>query len=1202
MPDQELADFDDDALKETLKQLNRSHGQISPSLIPHTTVSPTLEQWCQPVLFPALGIEAQTGTRIVTESGIFEPAGVIALPEQAVQAEYQGKAARRDLACLVWVLPWRSSNLDAIPAEQEQLSEEESPFAGLTYMEIAQRSLLASDVPWGIVTNGCKLRLLSKGTAHKPRAFVEMDLEAVIQQRGTQEGKLAFRYLLGLFAGESFTVLDDKDRTRLDRVLQESDRHGQEISDELKQNVFRALEELGDGFLEYMKARPDEVTAFSAEYILEPTPSDALLTEVYQESMSLMYRLLFLFYAESRDMLPMEDELYRETYSLEAIRDEIISVVDDPDPTQFFGKGSLALWGRLQELFALVEQGGLGNRIPAYDGGLFDPENHPFLVTFAVGDYYLARAIDLLSRTRPSKNRPRGEGRKKVTYRDLDVRHLGSIYEGILEYSAHIATEELAIMQRGAGGKKYEEYVGVSELKADELGQLAEYKAALAEDPENPRLPNRCKVAGVKEPGQYFLVFGGRESKRKSSGSYYTPDYIVQYIVENTLGPLVRGENREGDLHNKLLTAEEILELKVLDPAMGSGHFLVAATEFLARAYGEALIRAGRDDDGVMSEEEFIRYKRIVAERCIYGVDINPMAVELAKLSMWLFTMDKSRPLSFLNYQFKSGNALAGASLDNLEELPLFEYHFKTKVPIMIGILFQILQRETDSIQDINAKKSLEIEIESLKKPFRKILDAWFEKLFNQSNHNYYAFLSDFNLAIDFQSKFSQDHNIFHWEISFPEIYFDENAQNLDCPGFDAVIGNPPYGFHQIHGDSIKEYFRSFYKTIGGSFEQYFLFYERTLSLLKTGGIHGFIVPITWLTVPSAKKLREFILKCNKIIEICWLPKLVFAEVKVDTLVSIIQKVNKISEAKASIISVKFHGEDDFQIIRKISSFNQETFLNNDCYIGIFKEDLDNEIIEKMCSVSIVLSKISNPCSGYNPYENGKGQAPNGGIQTSETVKSKPYHSSCKISDEWKPEIVGRNLERYSVHFSGERWVKYGPWLAAPRDPENFIGRRILVQEITGGDSKRIVAAFYDEELYHSRDVIPIRLDVHRESSRDYHPYYLLAIINSKLITWYHHKNNPKSKKKLFPKILVSDLKKIPIFDLNLEIKAEKGIHDKIVSTVNSLVSILTDSRSSSQPKMRRRIAELDQSLDSMIYDLYGLTESEKMLVESVVN
>jgi len=341
--------------------------------------------------------------------------------------------------------------------------------------------------------------------------------------------------------------VDAAGQSLLDRVAEGSDRHGKEIGDELKANVFSALQELGEGFLDFLRANPTATSEWrdrrapgmSREKFLT---SDVLLDDIYHESLSLMYRLLFLFYAESRELLPLDNELYQ-TYSLESIRDDVHSVQDDPDPKRFYAKGNSDLWARLKELFGFLDKG-WGNVIPPYNGGLFDPEKHEFLETFAVGDYYLARAIDLLSRTKPRIGQNRGEGRKKVTYRDLDVRHLGSIYEGILEYTSHIADQEYVILREGTGANATEEYVAVAELNRDQHRQITAWKEAVEENAENPRIPRGCKVTGNVEAGQYYLVFGGRESKRKSSGSYYTPDYIVQFIVENTLGPLVRGECR----------------------------------------------------------------------------------------------------------------------------------------------------------------------------------------------------------------------------------------------------------------------------------------------------------------------------------------------------------------------------------------------------------------------------------------------------------------------------------------------------------------------------------------------------------------------------------------------------------------------------------------------------------------------------------
>ena len=282
---------------------------------------------------------------------------------------------------------------------------------------------------------------LSRATSHKPRCFLEADLVALIDRKADQQALRAFRFVLGLFSAPCFTEVDQAGQSLLDRVAEGSDRHGKEIGDELKENVFSALQELGEGFLAYIRANAKTTDEWrnpeSAEFVAGEVSHSRRYcwSDIYHESLSLMYRLLFLFYAESRELLPLDNELYQ-TYSLESIRDDVHSVQDDPDPRRFFAKGNTDLWARLRELFGFLDKG-WGKVIPPYNGGLFDPERHEFLERFAVGDYYLARAI-ASSEPNEAANRPepRGEGRKKVTYRDLDVRHLGSIYEGILEYKA----------------------------------------------------------------------------------------------------------------------------------------------------------------------------------------------------------------------------------------------------------------------------------------------------------------------------------------------------------------------------------------------------------------------------------------------------------------------------------------------------------------------------------------------------------------------------------------------------------------------------------------------------------------------------------------------------------------------------------------------------------------------------------------------
>jgi len=280
---------------------------------------------------------------------------------------------------------------------------------------------------------------------------------------------------------------------------------------------------------------------------------------------------------------------------------------------------------------------------------------------------------------------------------------------------------------------------------------------------------------------------------------------------------------------------------------------------------------------------------------------------------------------------------------------------------------------------------------------------------------------------------------------------------------------------------------------------------------------------------------------------------------------------------------------------------DQARFTRAGYTIGIFETESDAGLLDKIVGRSISLEQLALPCSGYNPYEVGKGERPEGGPHDKETVETKPYHSTRQKGKLWKPEIVGRDLGRYSVSITGKRWIKYGQWLAAARDPENFTGKRILVQEITGGKDRRIIAAYYDGELYHSRDVIPVKCEENATS-----PFYLLGIVNSRLITWYHHKRSPKSQKGLFPKVLVSDVAKLPIHSIDFSDKSDKAKHDKMVALVERMLDLHKRLAKAKAPddktKLQRQIDATDREIDRLVYDLYGLTEEEIGIVEGAAS
>jgi len=402
----------------------------------------------------------------------------------------------------------------------------------------------------------------------------------------------------------------------LDNIFEESVRFAKKLEEDIKENIYEALKLLVKGFLEH----PDNDLSRYEENI----------EKIHDNTLILLYRILFIFYAEARELLPTENEVYK-SISLEFLKKEIAEKIDNRN---ILLPGSDVYWDRLKNLFDLINVGSEARKIPKdklfvapYNGRLFDPDKYPFLKDYKVGDSYLAEAINLLAR----------RNNAFVDYQTLGIRQLGSIYEGLLEYKLKIAEEDLIITKE----KGKEVYQSVKKAK------------------ESGKKIDKNKVV---KAGDLYLVTD--KGKRKATGSYYTPDYIVKYIVENTLGPLVEAMKRDvsengGDL------IEELLSIKILDSAMGSGHFLLEAVSFLAREIVEALGKQGKVDT-VGEEDEITWAKRLVVERCIYGVDLNPQAVELAKVSLWLHTVSKDKPLPFLDHHLRCGNSLIGAKIGDV--------------------------------------------------------------------------------------------------------------------------------------------------------------------------------------------------------------------------------------------------------------------------------------------------------------------------------------------------------------------------------------------------------------------------------------------------------------------------------------------------------------------------------------------------------
>ena len=667
--------------------------------------------------------------------------------------------------------------------------------------------LRGADKFWGILTNGGQWRLYHRQTSYRLDTFYEVDLAALLSENGDLE---TFRYFYCLFRRDAFTP-DASGTSFLDLILTKSQQYTIAVSDDLKNRVYDALRLLIGGFLNFSRSRFDK--------------ANPPLDEIHTNCLILLYRVLFILYAESRGLLPVENPDYAAHYSLAALAGTIHETLDREDliiPT------ISDYWARLHGLFTLINDG-WGDLIPQYNGGLFNPEHHPFLEEHELGNDALAQVIELLTRT---------EKGERIAYRDLDVRHLGNIYEGLLEYQPQIAAQDLVIVSKKGG-------------------------EAVA-----PKSSPNQEVA-YPEGEVYLLTDKG---ERKATGSYYTPDYIVRYIVENTLAPLCEGKS-----------VDEILSLKILDPATGSGHFLVGVVDYLA----EELIThpgAAHMTETASEETELAYWRRRVVESCVYGVDLNPMAVELAKLSLWLHTVAKGEPLSFLDHHIRCGNSLIGAKIENLSNLPepkksrrktgeiqtefVMAFPFTDTVATAIGHYLLIEETESRTADQIHAKEH-EFDIAQQMLRFHKgVANLWTSVYFenNVSRSAYHQALNalrsrDTNTLENLLSYrraqgIATERWFFHWEIEFPEVFRDKYGREKDNPGFDAVVGNPPYIRQEELGD--RKPFLATYQTYSSFADLYVYFVEQAHELVRKHGRFGMITSNKFMRANYGRGLRVY--------------------------------------------------------------------------------------------------------------------------------------------------------------------------------------------------------------------------------------------------------------------------------------------------------------------------------------------------------
>lgn len=742
-------------------------------------------------------------------------------------------------------------NLDGPDPQRDPHTPDENP--AVTVVEVLDRHAPC----WAILTNGRRWRLYGSQAESRATQYYEVDLSEVFADP-TDAGD-AFRYFWLFFRAQAFLPGPDGSRSFLDRVFQASRDYAKRLGESLRDEIFdQAFPILAQGILRAM-ASPEGPGDLSPER----------MQSVKDLALRLLYRILFVAYAEARDLLPVSHPGYRDR-SLRQIAREIAGeagkILDKRDDgiAKFYRTDSHALWDRLASLFSSIANGDPACNLPPYDGGLFeDPVPVPPL-----DDRTLARILDRLLRAEDD----RLYTLESVDYKTLGVRQLGSIYEGLLEYH----------------------------LRPDPDGSV---------HLENDR------------------------GDRRASGSYYTPEFVVRFLVERTLDPLLEShfesfrdpfrryqkEVRDFDEYQRRAQAAGLplkdpaqrsllgrdlalafLEFRVLDPAMGSGHFLVRALdhltdrmlEFLA-AFPENPVRAMLDDTrdrirracqqaGVQVPEDRLDdislLRRHVLKQCLFGVDLNPLAVELAKVSLWLHSFTVGAPLSFLDHHLRCGNSLVGAHIATVQARldqggELFGSAFHGLLSAA-HTLIEVGRRSDVTLEQVHETRAQFVQASGFLSPFGQVLDLWcahrlgvpeVEHLFvtgrvPEVREDWIAYLSPKDRALARRGlEAATPWRPFHFEIAFPEVFYDHRGRRPDG-GFHAVVGNPPYVRQELLGPDFKQWIRSAFPEVFDSIaDLYCYFYAQGHRLLRPGGRLGMITQDKFLRAAYGRKLRDFL-------------------------------------------------------------------------------------------------------------------------------------------------------------------------------------------------------------------------------------------------------------------------------------------------------------------------------------------------------
>jgi len=728
-----------------------------------------------------------------------------------------------------------------------------------------ERLLRQTGVPAGLLVNGRTLRLVSAPRG-ETSGWIDFQTADMVQTAGRPICS-AMRLLL-----REERLLALPRHQRLAALLSESRRFQNEVSELLAEQVLHGLYELLRGF----QAAHDASKSDLLHKVLAEEPN-----EVYRALLTVILRLVFLLYAEERDMLP-EDETFLRYYSIAGLHSRLREDAALYPDTMEQRYGA---WAQLIALFRMVHDGASapGMHLPPRHGVLFDPDRFPFLegrTSVAVRqvneridpplvpDGTIYRALEKLLVL---------DG-ERISYRALDVEQIGSVYETMMGFRMETAagpsvairpqkrhgaptTVDLDALLSEAPGNRGKWLQDRTERKLTDSMKKGVAEAAALEDLHAVLLPVIDLAATPDLVAQGAMVLQPSEERRRS-GSHYTPRELTEPIVRTALDPILA---RMRDADGNLPRPEAILELKICDPAMGSGAFLVEACRYLADALVEAWKAHGGRPAVPPDEDEVVFARRLIAQRCLYGVDRNPVAVDLAKMSLWLATLARDHALTFLDHALRHGDSLVGLSRKQLEafhwapDAPRFQAGFEAmKVREHLARVTQLrLQiREADEAASDRTLRHLwdeaQFELDRVRFLGDLAIAAYFDgekPKEREAKRNAFADAVVKGEAERWRGWLAERRHAdpplapFHWEIEFPEVFEREN------PGFDAFVGNPPFaGKNSVAAGNVPGYpdwLKELHLESHGNSDLVAHFFRRAFDLLRKDGAFGLIATNT---------------------------------------------------------------------------------------------------------------------------------------------------------------------------------------------------------------------------------------------------------------------------------------------------------------------------------------------------------------------